>query len=258
MALQLQGHMHPESCFATIQQWEDIAREFLALQQKGQDTRGGQIKSDPRLAMLVSKWFSFQLNIEVKRFAPQVTRKNVLDFIEDFVNHKVWGLRKEFSPYFPNIDQIKIAYFYSRFDIEPFVLLDEEFTQSLYGSTTHKVVTKRFTTLENMQRLQQRIEEGDSYDVSTFTKQWKPFFKKASNVVLKLEGDLVAAFRSDVKSVVTDNNNKAASMERLAYPGEQDNLCTSLDDCSGDATQLWNEIIMKPTKILGYKQLNSY
>ena len=42
MALQLQGHMHPESSFATIQQWEDIAREFLALQQKGQDTRGGR------------------------------------------------------------------------------------------------------------------------------------------------------------------------------------------------------------------------
>lgn len=122
MALQLQGHIHPESSFATIQQWEDIAREFLALQQQGKDTRGGQIKSDPRLAMLVSRWFSFQLNIEVKRFAPQVTRKNVLDFVEDFVNHKVWGLRKEFAPYFPNIDQINIAYFYSRFDIEPFVL----------------------------------------------------------------------------------------------------------------------------------------
>ena len=59
-------------------------------------------------------------------------------------------------------------------------------------------------------------------------------------------------------SIVTDKGNKAANMERLAYPGELDNLCTSLQDCEGEATYLWNEIIMKPTKILGHKTIKTY
>ena len=253
-----QALIYPESSFATISQWEEVAEQFLALQTKGADTRGGVIQGSSLLPQLVNKWFGFQLKNELQRYSPTITRKNVLDFVEDFVNHKVWGLRKEFAPYFPNIDEIKIAYFYSRFDIEPFVLLDEQFTQSLYGSTDHKVIAMRFTTMENMHNLDKLITNGVSFDMSAFTHQWKPFFKKESNVVVKLEGDLVAAFRSDVKSIPTDKGNKAASMERLAYPGDLDNLCTTLDDCSGEKTRLWNELIIKPTKIIGYKQLNRY
>jgi len=257
MPIELQGHIHPESSFATISQWEDIASQFLALQAKGKDTRGGVIQDDPALAYLVNRWFGFQLNIETKRYAPAVDTKNVLDFIEDFVNHKVWGLRREFKTYLPNIDSIKIAYFYSRQDIEPFVLMDDEFVNSLYGSTTHKVTTMRFTTMDDLQTLNKAIDQGLSFDISTFTKNWKPFFKKTSNVVAKLEGDLVAAFKSDAKTVVTDKGNKAASMERLAYPGG-DNLCRDFKDCEGEKTYLWNEIVVKPTKILGYKLLNQY
>jgi hypothetical protein len=257
MPIELQGHIHPESSFATISQWEDIASQFLALQAKGKDTRGGVIQDDPALAHLVNRWFGFQLNIETKRFAPAVDTKNVLDFIEDFVNHKVWGLRREFKTYLPNIDNVKIAYFYSRQDIEPFVLMDDEFVNSLYGSTTHKVTTMRFTTMDDLQMLNRAIERGVSFDISTFTKNWRPFFKKTSNVVAKLEGDLVAAFKSDAKTIVTDKGNKAASMERLAYPGG-DNLCRDFKDCEGEKTYLWNEIIVKPTKILGYKLLNQY
>jgi len=257
MPIELQGHIHPESSFATISQWEDIASQFLALQAKGKDTRGGVIQDDPALAHLVNRWFGFQLNIETKRFAPAVDTKNVLDFIEDFVNHKVWGLRREFKTYLPNIDNVKIAYFYSRQDIEPFVLMDDEFVNSLYGSTTHKVTTMRFTTMDDLQMLNRAIERGVSFDISTFTKNWRPFFKKTSNVVAKLEGDLVAAFKSDAKTIVTDKGNKAASMERLAYPGG-DNLCHDFKDCEGEKTYLWNEIIVKPTKILGYKLLNQY
>jgi hypothetical protein len=258
MSIQKQGHIHPEKAFATISQWESIAKQFLKLQAKGKDTRGGVIQSDPALGQLISRWFSFQLHVEVERFAPRITQKNVLDFIEDFVNHKVWGLRREFASYFPNVDDIKIAYFYSRFDIEPFVLLDEQFTQSLYGSTNHKVTTLRFTTKENLQKLQNSIDSGQAFDVSTFTKNWKPFFKKESNVIVKLEGDLVAAFKSDVKSIVTDKGNKAANMERLAYPGDQDNICTDLSQCEGVSTYLWNEIVMKPTRVLSYKEINKY
>ena len=247
MALDLQGHIHPESSFATITQWEDIASQFLALQAKGKDTRGGVIQDDPALVHLVNKWFGFQLHIETKRFAPAVDTKNVLDFIEDFVNHKVWGLRREFKTYLPNIDNVKIAYFYSRQDIEPFVLMDDQFVNSLYGSTT----------MEDLAVLDRAIEQQVSFDVSTFTKNWRPFFKKTSNVVAKLEGDLVAAFKSDAKTIVTDKGNKAASMERLAYPGG-DNLCRSVEECEGDKTQLWNEIVMRPTKLLGYKIINQY
>jgi hypothetical protein len=257
MPIELQGHIHPESSFATISQWEDIASQFLALQAKGKDTRGGVIQDDPALAYLVNRWFAFQLNIETKRFAPAVDTKNVLDFIEDFVNHKVWGLRREFKTYLPNIDNVKIAYFYSRQDIEPFVLMDDEFVNSLYGSTQHKVTTMRFTTMDDLQTLNKAIDQGLSFDISTFTKNWRPFFKKTSNVVAKLEGDLVAAFKSDAKTIVTDKGNKAASMERLAYPGG-DNLCHDFKDCEGEKTYLWNEIIVKPTKILGYKLLNQY
>lgn len=257
MPIELQGHIHPESSFATISQWEDIASQFLALQAKGKDTRGGVIQDDPALAYLVNRWFGFQLNIETKRYAPAVDTKNVLDFIEDFVNHKVWGLRREFKTYLPNIDNIKIAYFYSRQDIEPFVLMDDEFVNSLYGSTTHKVTTMRFTTMDDLQTLNKAVDQGLSFDISTFTKNWRPFFKKTSNVVAKLEGDLVAAFKSDAKTIVTDKGNKAASMERLAYPGG-DNLCRDFKDCEGEKTYLWNEIIVKPTKILGYKLLNQY
>jgi hypothetical protein len=253
-----QALIYPESSFATISEWEEVAEQFLALQAKGADTRGGVIQGSSVLPQLVNKYFGFQLKNELQRYSPTITRKNVLDFIEDFVNHKVWGLRKEYEKYFPNIDQIKIAYFYSRFDIEPFVLLDDDFTRSLYGSTDHRIVALRFTTKQNMAYLKKLMDAGISFDVSTFTTQWKPFFKKESNLVVKLEGELVAAFRSDVKSVVTDKGNKAASMYRLAYPGEQDNLCTDLSDCSGEMTQLWNEIIMRPTKVLGYKQLNNY
>ena len=257
MPIELQGHIHPESSFATISQWEEIASRFLALQAKGKDTRGGVIQDDPALAYLINRWFGFQLNIETKRFAPGVSDKNVLDFIEDFVNHKVWGLRREFKTYLPNIDSVKIAYFYSRLDIEPFVLMDDEFVNSLYGSTTHKVTTMRFTTMDDLQVLNKAIEQGVSFDISTFTKNWRPFFKKTSNVVAKLEGDLVAAFKSDAKTIVTDKGNKAASMERLAYPGG-DNLCRTVEDCEGDKTHLWNEIVMRPTKVLGYRIINQY
>ena len=258
MRLTKQGHIHPERSFATISQWEQVATEMLNLQKKGKSTRGGIIASDPKLAHLIARWWSFQLHVEVERFGPRITKKNVLDFIEDFVNHKVWGLREEFESYLPNIEEAKIGYFFSRFDIEPFVLMDDEFVTSLYGKTDHKVTTMRFTTQKGLENLTKLVEHGTSYDISTFTKNWQPFFKKDSNVIVKLEGDLVAAFRSDVKSIVTDKGNKAANMERLAYPGEQDNLCTSLQDCEGEATYLWNEIIMKPTKILGHKTIKKY
>ena len=263
MALDLQGHIHPESSFATITQWEDIASQFLALQAKGKDTRGGVIQDDPALVHLVNKWFGFQLNIETKRFAPGVTTKTVLDFIEDFVNHKVWGLRREFAPYFAingasYLDNLKMGYFYSRGDIEPYVLLDDKFTQHTYRTTNHSVTSMHWTSKQGLVNLQDSIDNHHTYAISTFTKQWKPFFRPESTMLTKLEGTLVAAFKSDVKSLATDRGNRAANLYRMAYPGEGDNLCKHIEDCSGEATSLWNEIIIRPTKIVNYKQINKY
>ena len=136
--MEVRGYIHPESAFATISEWEQIAKEFLVLQKKGVDTRGGVIDSDPELAKLITRWFSFLLYVETQNY-DLLTQKNVLDFIEDFVNHRVWGLRKEFGQYFYDdgkdvsfINDIKVAYFYSRGDIEPYVLLDDNLVSKIW------------------------------------------------------------------------------------------------------------------------------
>jgi len=261
----LRGYIHPEKCFATIAEWEQVAKDVLAIQKKGPDTRGGVIDSDPKLAEIIMRWFSHQLYVETQRY-DLLTQKNVLDFIEDFVNHRVWGLRREFSSYFHKqgdntsfLDDLRIAYFYSRGDIEPFILLDDKFVSSVYGSTTHGVTTMHFTTQQGLINLQDSINNNRTFAISTFTKQWKPFFDKKSTVVLKLEGSLRAAFSSDAKTIATDNGNRAVNMYRLAYPGGESNLCMELDNLNIDgATSLWNEIVVKPTKLLAFKRLSNY
>jgi hypothetical protein len=257
--MEVRGYIRPESCFATISEWEDIARLFLLLQRRGVDTRGGIIDSDPKLAGLIMRWFGHQLHVETQLF-DQLTQKNVLDFIEDFVNHRVWGLRREFGSYFDQednlLENIKIAYFFSRGDIEPYVLLDDDFVMQVYGTTTYKVQTKHWTTEQGLKNIADSLDNKHSYAISTFTKQWKPFFRKESNVLVLLEGELRAAFRSDVKSLATDKGNRAVNMYRLAYPEGGSNLCMKLDNLDiGGATSLWNEFIIKPTAILKAKKI---
>ena len=129
MEFKVHNYFHPENAFATIAEWEDVAKQFLELEKQGIDTRGGVIDDNHNLVQLINKWFSYQLYIETQRF-DLLTQKNVLDFIEDFVNHRVWQLRNEFETYFKNdINSVKIAFFYSRGDMEPFVLLDSQFME---------------------------------------------------------------------------------------------------------------------------------
>ncbi len=59
--MEVRGYLHPEACFATIAEWEAVAKEFLALQKRGKDVRGGIPDQDPKLAELIVKWFNFQL-----------------------------------------------------------------------------------------------------------------------------------------------------------------------------------------------------
>ena len=130
------GYIKPDSCFYTLAEWELFANRMIELQSTGLDTRSGEIScKNPTFCNtadfdefieLVAKHFSFQLEVESNRYE-LLTRKNVLDFIEDFVNHRFWGFEKEFGQYFPDVSRLRFAYFYSRGDMEPYVLLDEEY-----------------------------------------------------------------------------------------------------------------------------------
>jgi hypothetical protein len=86
----------------------------------------------------------------------------------------------------------------------------------------------------------------------------KSFFRPESNILVKLRGNLVAAFKSDVKSLVVDNGDRAANLFRFSYPDNENNLCTNLEDCTENKTSLWNEIIVKPISIIDYKIVNKY
>ena len=259
----VRGYIKPEAAFLTIPEWKAVAKQFIALQKKGIDTRGGVIDDDPTLVGLINKYFAYQLYVETERYS-LLTKKNVLDFIEDFVNHKVWGLEKEYKSYFTDdsgasyINTLRFAYFYSRGDMEPFVLLDEVFTKNAYGTTTKQVTALHWTSIQGMKNIVDSIQTKYHYAISTFTKQWKKFFRTESNVLVKLQGDLVAAFKSDVKSVATDRGNRAANLYRMAYPGGSNNLVKDMSETNEDGTYLWNEIIMKPKKVIDYKIVNKY
>jgi hypothetical protein len=260
----VRGYYHPENSFATIKEWQEVANKFLSLQRAGYDTRGGKIDDNPELVSLITRWFSYQLYVETQQY-DGLTQKEVLDFIEDFVNHRVWGLKQEFGKYLhhPNnndtfIDSVKIAFFYSRGALEPYVLLNDTFTENVYGSTDITVNTLHWTTKQGFKNIADSLLSKHPYSISTFTKQWKPFFRPESNYLVKLKGYLVAAFKSDVKSIVTDKGNRAANMFRLAYPGKGDNLCYGNEPIDEDGTYLWNEVIIKPFKVLEYKKIYKY
>ena len=181
-----------------------------------------------------------------------------MDHIEDFANHRVWGLRREFGEYFPDINKLRLAYFYSRGDIEPYILIDDEFTEQIYGSTNNPKKLLHYTTQDGVDRIQRAIDKGDPFDISSYTVAERPFFRKESNLIMEFEGNVRAGFRSDVKSYSVDNGRKCVNLYRLGYPGEdKDNLCTDLEnDCNGELkTSLWNEFIATPIKIWDVSQI---
>jgi hypothetical protein len=253
----VRGYQKPERSFHTIGEWERISQEFLDLQKRGSDTRGGKITNDPKLVGLITEFFGYQLFTETELY-PNLTKKMVLDFIEDFVNHRVWGIRDEFKDYIVNIDNDRIAFFHSRGAIEPYILLDESFTNDTYGSVGDEVVVFHWTSEEGFKNIADSIGSGYGFSISTFTTQAKEFFRPESNILVKIKGELVAAFKSDVKSFATDRGNRAANLFRFSYPDNENNLCTDLADCTENKTSLWNEIIVKPISILDYKQIKKY
>jgi hypothetical protein len=252
----VRGYYRPESSFHTIKEWEHIAKEFLDLESQGYDVRGGEISDNDQLTKLVNKYFGFQLYNETELF-PQLTKKMVLDFIEDFVNHRVWSLKDEYKRYIVNLDNDKIAFFYSRGALEPYILLDDQFTIDTYDSTDIQVTSYHYTTEEGYKNIVDSIDQGIQIPISTFTTQFKEFFRPESNILLKLKGNLVAAFQSDVKSISTDRGHKAANLYRFSFPDHENNLCRNWEECQQNKTYLWNEIIMTPTEILDRKKVKT-
>ena len=254
----VRGYLKPASSFHTLAQWEAVVNQLLKLQEEGIDTRGGKIRSDQRLLTIINEYFGYLLTEEVPRWE-HLTTKNVLDFIEDFVNHRFWGLEKEFGHYFPDISRLKFAYFYSRGDIEPYVLLDEEYTTQLYGSTHNPKELLHYTSADGLERLSTAIRTGKSFDISTFTVAERPFFRPESNIIVHLSGNVRAGFRSDIKSMAVDSGRRACNLYRLEYPGKDiNNICDELESCDGSVrTSLWNEYIATPIEILDVYEMVS-
>jgi hypothetical protein len=259
MTIKVRGYLKPDDSFRTLNEWEEVAHYFLDLQRRGLDTRGARAGCKSRFCSaedkeaflgMLEEYFKYQLHDDVDRWE-LLTMKNVLDFIEDFVNHRVWSFRTEYGGYFSDISKLRFAFFYSRGDMEPYVLLDEEFTMQIYGSLDNIKTVCHYTTESSAQRLADSIKNGPEYDVSTFTVIERPFFRPESNVLLTLTANIRAGFRSDVKSMAVDSGRRACNMYRLEYPGEKTNLCYDLTDCDVSLkTSLWNEYIATPIQIL--------
>ncbi len=245
------GYIRPATAFHTLREWQHVATRMLALQKQGIDTRGGFLNNHPELHALIDKYFSYQFYTEEPRYE-LLTKKNVLDFVEDFINHRLWSLDEEYGRYFKNIWNLKFTYFYSRGDIEPYVMLDEEYTTQIYGSTTNVMQLKHYTDMNGVVRLESALATGNVFDISAFTMAERPFFRKESNLVVDFIGNVRAGFKSDIKSYAIDNGRKACNLYRLAYPSDtENNICYELDSCqTAVETALWNEYIATPMQIL--------
>jgi hypothetical protein len=250
----IHGYIKPESSFHTLEEWEVFVDKILAYQKEGHyiSHSHGNLKGPQELVDLVEDFYGFQLHVDVDRY-DLLTSKNVLDHIEDFVNHRYWSLESQFSEFFKDMGKLRFAYFYSRGDLEPYVLIDDAFTEQIYGSVNNPKVLYHYTHAEGIERIQRAIASGDPFDISAYTVSERPFFRAKSNKIIELEGNVRAGFRSDVKSYSVSNGRKCVNLHRLGYPGkDKDNLCTDLEnDCNGELrTALWNEFIATPIKIL--------
>ena len=244
----VRGYIKPENAFHTLRAWEQIVDMFLRFQTMNVDTRDGD-RIPQELSMLVQSFFP-TLDTDVER-NEMFTQKHAMNFIEDFVNHRFWSLRRQYASYVPDIDVLKFAYLYSRGDIEPYVLLDDNWTMSIYNSLDIQKEVKHFTSEEGLQNLIASIESGNAFDISTFTTQHKDYFDPNSSLCVTLIGNVRAAFRSDVKSFATTSGRRAMNMYRLDYPGDDlTNICYDLEDCEPDRTHQWNEMIVTPVQII--------
>jgi hypothetical protein len=251
--LYVHGYVKPDSAFHTLAEWEVFVEKILRFQKDGHyvSYSHGQLAGPEELRKLIEDFYGFQLTVDVERY-DLLTTKNILDHIEDFSNHRFWSLEKQFGQFLDNIDNLRFAYFYSRGDLEPYVLIDDAFTEQVYGSLDNIKTLYHYTHKEGVERIQRAIDKEEPFDISAFTVAERPFFREKSNLIMEFEGNVRAGFRSDVKSYSVSNGRKCVNLHRLGYPGKKDNLCTDLEnDCNGELkTSLWNEFIVTPVEIL--------
>ena len=146
---------------------------------------------------------------------------------------------------------LKFGFLYSRGDIEPYVMINDHFTRQFYGTSDNIKTVKHYTTGAGLARIVRALDEGEDFDISTFTTLASPYFRDESNVVVTLQANVRAIFRSDVKSLALDNGRRAANLHRIDYPGEETNICATTVMCDGELkTSLWNEIIATPVELL--------
>lgn len=247
------GYIKPESAFHNLIEWQEFVNKILQFQSDGiYVSHGhGELAGPQELQDLIEEFYGFQLKADVERY-DLLTTKNVLDHVEDFVNHRYWSLENEFKQYFEDISDLQFAYFYSRGDLEPYVLIDDAFTEQIYGSLDNPKTLYHYTHQEGVERIQRAINNGDPFDISAYTVAQRDFFRSKSNLIMEFEGNVRAGFRSDVKSYSVSNGRKCVNLHRMGYPGKQDNLCRDLEnDCNGELkTSLWNEFIVTPIKIM--------
>jgi hypothetical protein len=263
MKYKVLGYIKDASSFRTIEQWESFAETILNFQKMGYDTRGGNFRCVRMLECSLEEFKAFEQVVmsgfdyllhDISRF-DNVTMKNFFNFIEDFVNYRVWGLRKEFEDYFVNIDTLKFAFFYTRDDIEPYVLLSDEFTEQTYGTLHNPKELLHYTTENGLKNIIAALDSGNTFDISCFTVAERDFFREESNILIRLIGNVRAGFKSDVKSFAVDNGRRACNLYRLGYPGGASNLCYELQSCDGkNLTSLWNEYIATPIEIISVER----
>ena len=225
----------------------------------GIDTRGGVLscKTDScdnlqldTVDEAIQHYFGY-LYDEAEQYS-LINKKSVDDFIEDFVNHKFWEFDTFYGKYFKDVQGLKFSFFHSRGDIEPYVLLDENFSEQIYGTNFNLMEVCHFTSEKGLKNLNDAIKNNKFFDISTMTVRAREFFRPESNIEVRLVGNVKAAFRSDVKSFAVDSGHRAANLMRFEYPGsDKVNLCYNLESCDDDLrTGLWNEIIVTPIKII--------
>lgn len=260
----IRGYIHPATEFLTITEWKTVAKIFLYYEKQGYDVRGGNITDDPssNLSMLINKYFGYVYNIDTHRYPTLINKHMVLDFIEDFINHRAFHLYDEFNDVLGDklINVCKIAWFYSRGQIEPYIQLNNEFTNIVYGRLDYPIHSFHWTTERGADNINTLINNNKSFELSTFTQQEKSYFVPQANILLELQGYLVAAFHSDCKSFLLDDGTKCANLMRIGYPNDNNsNLCWDINEINDTVeTGLWNEIVIKPTQLISCQKVVKY
>ena len=248
----VRGYIKPADSFHTLETLQFFASQLLDLQTAGIDPRDRL--NQPELISLIEQYMP-HLFIDAERYERRFDMSNLMVFIEDFANHRIWSFEDQFGQYFPEIESLRFSYFYTRGDMEPYVLLDENYTKQFYGDLDNVKKLKHFTTQEGLDNIA-RIVDGVQFDISCFTTAQKRFFDSNSNLLVTLEGNVRAGFRSDVKSFAVSNGRRACNLFRLGYPGKENNICEELDSCDeNNKTSLWNEYIATPIRILAVEEV---